>query len=256
MPVDLSFTEYGTGSPVVIVHGLFGSKRNWSSIAKQLGRTHRIIAVDQRNHGESPWTEDHTYPHMAEDLAHLIRRHADGRATVIGHSMGGKAAMALALSEPDLVERLVVVDIAPAPSGGTLIDFVHTMAEMDLSNLSRRSEVEAALARSIPEPAIRAFLAQNVTAGEDGLQWQLNLKALAENFDAILEFPDYDDLSAYTGQTHFIAGGRSDYIQPHHQAEIERLFPGAAIDVIADAGHWVHAEQPKAFIETIHRLLP
>lgn len=256
MPVDLSFTEYGTGSPVVIVHGLFGSKRNWSSIAKQLGRTHRIIAVDQRNHGDSPWADEHTYPDMAADLAELIRKHADGRATVIGHSMGGKAAMALALADPDLVERLVVVDIAPAPSGGTLIDYVHTMAALDLTDFTRRSEVEAALTDSIPEPAIRAFLAQNVATGEDGLRWQLNLKALADNFDAILEFPDYDDASAYPGQTHFIAGGRSDYIQPHHQTEIERLFPGAAIDVIADAGHWVHAEQPKAFIETIHRLLP
>ncbi len=255
MSLDLAFSEYGEGSPILIVHGLFGSKRNWSSIAKQLGRTHRIITVDLRNHGDSPWSDTHTYPAMAQDLATLIRQQAEGRAAVIGHSMGGKAAMALALTEPDLVERLFVVDIAPAPSGGTLIDYVHLMAGLDMSDFTRRSEVETALAEAIAEPAIRGFLAQNVVSGDDGLRWQINLKALAENFDAILEFPDYADDDAYRGQTHFIAGGVSDYIQPHHQAEIERLFPGAAIDVIADAGHWVHAEQPKVFIETIHRLL-
>ena len=166
--------------------------------------------------------------------------------------MGGKTAMTLALTRPDLVDRLAVVDIAPAPSGGTLIDYVHTMQALDLSTLTRRAEVEAALAREIPEPAIRAFLAHNVRINQDGsLEWQLNLPAIARNFEEILNFPDMDSDQAFDRRTLFMAGAKSDYIQPHHHAEIDRLFPSADISVVPDAGHWVHAEQPAAFIEQL-----
>ncbi len=252
MAIDLSFTATGDGAPLIVMHGLFGSKRNWSSIAKRLAREHRVLTVDLRNHGDSPWGDDHTYPAMAEDVARLIEREVGGPAQVVGHSMGGKTAMTLALTRPDLVERLAVVDIAPAPSGGTLIDYVHTMQALDLSQFDRRGQVEAALAAEIPDPAIRAFLAHNVRITEDGaLEWQLNLRAIEKNFEEILNFPDMDSDLAFDRRTLFMAGARSDYIQPHHHAEIDRLFPSADIAVVPDAGHWVHAEQPAAFISQL-----
>lgn len=256
MNLELSFNSVGEGEPLVIIHGLFGSKRNWSSIAKRLGQERRVLTVDLRNHGESPWGEDHTYPAMADDIAALIEREVGGPATIVGHSMGGKTAMMVALTRPDLVTRLTVVDIAPAPSGGTLIDFVHTMQELDLSQMARRAEVEAHLAESIPDPGITAFLAHNVRVGENGtLEWQLNLEAIEKNFDAILNFPDVDTDHAFDGPTLFMAGSRSDYILPQHHAEIDRLFPSAEISVVSDAGHWVHAEQPAAFISQLSEFL-
>ena len=255
MPVALSFSETGEGPNLVILHGLFGSKRNWSALAKQLGRTHRVLTVDLRNHGESPWTDTHTYEAMAGDLAMLIEDHCHGKADVIGHSMGGKTAMMLALLHPETVDRLMIVDIAPAPSGGTLIEFIQTMRDLDLSSMTRRSEVEAALADTIPEPSIRAFLAHNVSMAGNRLSWQINLATLEAEFDAIMGFPDLDSDQAFDGETLFVAGEKSDYIQPFHKAEIDRLFPNSDIEVIPNAGHWVHAEAPGAFLQTVSGFL-
>lgn len=254
MAVELSSVEYGSGQPVVVLHGLFGSKRNWQSIAKRLSAHHRVIVADLRNHGDSPWDDVMSYQDMAEDIAALIKRRAYGPATVIGHSMGGKASMALALLEPNLVNRLCVVDISPAPSGGTLIDYIQDMRSLALSTFERRSEVEDALAKTISEPAIRSFLAHNVRVSDEGLSWQVNLAVLEASFDNIMGFPDFHP-KHYLGQTLFLAGGRSDYILPHHHAVIESLFPKAEIDIIPNAGHWIHAEQPAAFIDRISRFL-
>ncbi|MEI7781550.1 MAG: alpha/beta fold hydrolase [Planctomycetota bacterium] len=253
MAVDLSFSETGAGAPLIILHGLFGSKRNWSSIARELSLQYRVLAVDLRNHGDSPWDARHDYPALADDVARLIQTAGGGPAHVIGHSMGGKAAMVLALTRPELVDRLVVVDIPPAASSGTSIDYLHALKAVPLAAFTRRSEVLAALAETIPEPAIQAFLAQNVITGPKGLSWAVNLAALERHFDAILGFPDLPPERQFTGPALFIAGGRSEYVQPHHQPEIERLFPAATVEVIAGAGHWVHAEAPGPFLEAVHR---
>jgi len=254
MALELSYTEYGSGKPVVILHGLFGSKRNWQSIAKRLSAHHHVIAVDLRNHGDSPWDDAMRYQDMADDIAALLKRRALGPAAIVGHSMGGKASMVLALSEPRLVERLCVVDISPAPSGGTLIDYIQDMRAMDLSAYDRRSQVEEAMKETIAEPAIRSFLAHNVKVEPAGLSWQINLAALEAAFDDIMGFPDLHP-KHYLGKTLFLAGGRSDYILPHHHAVIETLFPKADIDVVPDAGHWVHAEQPALFIDKVSKFL-
>lgn len=255
MTVDLAFTEHGHGPPLLVLHGLFGSKRNWASIARKLSGRYRVMTVDLRNHGESPWDAAMDYEAMAGDLARLIRRHAGGKATVVGHSMGGKAAMTLALTEPRLVDRLAVVDIAPAVSGSNLIDYVRHMRALDLGAFTRRSEVEAALAETITTPAIRAFLVHNVQSGEDGLRWQINLEAIEDQFEHILDFPEFPHGRSFTAPTVFIVGAASDYVQPHHHAEIERLFPKAGIDVIPGAGHWVHAEQPGVFVDRLTAFL-
>ena len=251
MTVDLAFDDRGVGPPLVVLHGLFGAKRNWASIAKALAPHHRVLTVDLRNHGASPWNPAHDYPALAGDVAQFIRTHVGGPAAVLGHSMGGKAAMVVALESPDLVERLVVVDIAPAASRTTLIDALRAMQQVPLAACTRRSEVEAALAASIADPAVRAFLVQNVTTGPNGLGWAVNLAALERNFSAIAGFPEMPDGCVYSRPTLFVVGERSDYVRPEHHGEIARLFPAATIEVVAGAGHWVHAEAPEAFLGVV-----
>jgi pimeloyl-ACP methyl ester carboxylesterase len=153
------------------------------------------------------------------------------------------------------VERLIVVDIAPAPSRTTLIDALQAMKNVPLATCTRRTEAETALAESIPDPAVRAFLVQNVTTGPNGLAWAVNLEALERNFPAIVGFPDTLTGRIFTRQTLFVVGERSDYVRPEHHALITRLFPAAAIEVVARAGHWVHAETPDAFLAVISGFL-
>jgi pimeloyl-ACP methyl ester carboxylesterase len=253
--VELSFNEYGAGPPVVILHGLFGSKRNWSSIARQLAPDFHVYAVDLRNHGESPWHEQHDYPAMAADVADLIEQQVGQPVTLIGHSMGGKVAMYLALTRPELVERLVVVDIPPARSRGTPISYVHAMQAVPLAQFSRRSEVEQALAETIADPVVRGFLVTNIISGPEGLAWTVNLDAIERQFDTILDWPATAAGRQFSGQTLFIRGNRSAFIKPEHEAIIRQLFPAAMTESVIGAGHWVHAEQPAAFLELVQRFL-
>ncbi|MFM8735434.1 MAG: alpha/beta fold hydrolase [Pirellulales bacterium] len=253
--MSLSHARFGTGDPLVILHGLFGSKRNWAGVAARLAADRGVLVADLRNHGESPWDEQHDYPAMAADVAGLIDREVGGPAAVLGHSMGGKVAMTLALMRPDLVERLVVVDIAPVRSSGTLIDVLRAMRAVPLKNFSRRTEVEAALVEAIPDAAVRGFLMLNLVNGSEGLAWTVNLDALERHFDTILGFPEIPAGQTFDGPTLFVVGGRSEYVRPEHRAEIRRLFPGAGIEVLEGAGHWVHADAPGPFVETVRRFL-
>jgi esterase len=253
--VDLAISESGAGEPLVILHGLFGSKRNWAAIANRFAASHRVLAADLRNHGESPWDNRHDYPALAADIARVIEARVGGPAAVLGHSMGGKAAMVLALTRPDLVERLVVVDIAPAESTATPIGFVRAMRALPLEDFTQRLDVKEALVEAIPDPAVRAFLTLNLVTGPDGLAWTVNLAAIENNFESILGFPAFPAPVGFAKPTLFIAGGKSPYIQPHHRGEIVRLFPSATIEVIAGAGHWVHAEATEAFAAVVNRFL-
>jgi esterase len=255
VPVELAVSDTGAGEPVVVLHGLFGSKRNWATIASRLAAGRRVLAADLRNHGESPWDDRHDYPALAADVARVIESKVDGPAAVLGHSMGGKAAMALALERPELVSRLVVVDIAPARSTATPIEFVRALRAVRLADYGQRLDVKEALAEAIPDPAVRAFLTLNLAAGPEGLAWTVNLAALEDNFDAILGFPEPPPGREFGKPTLFIAGGLSPYLQPHHRPAIERLFPAATIEVIAGAGHWVHAEASGAFLAVVQRFL-
>lgn len=254
-PVELAVSAIGEGKPLVILHGLFGSKRNWSTIAHRLAVGRRVITADLRNHGESPWDDRHDYPSLAEDVARVIERHAGGQADVLGHSMGGKVAMVLALTHPEFVDRLVVVDIAPTRSTATPIEFVQAMRSLQLQTFTSRLDVKEALAEAIPDPTVRGFLTLNVIPGPDGLAWTVNLAAIEQTFDAILGFPAVPLGTQFTKPTLFLGGGRSAYIQPHHHAEIERLFPQCVIEVIEGAGHWVHADAAEAFLGAVSRFL-
>jgi esterase len=255
VPLDLAFTEIGSGRPIVILPGLFGSKRNWTSIARQLAEHHRVFTLDLRNHGESPWDSLHDYPSMAGDVATFLEAHTIPAATVLGHSMGGKVAMTLALTQPELVAKLIVVDIAPAPSTANTRQVLQAMLDVPLHTVTTRSQVKEAMAEAVPSSGVRDFLALNLASGPTGLHWDINLEALDRNFEDILGFPRFPAGAVYPNPTLFIGGGRSPYIRPEHHAEIQRLFPTASIEMIPGAGHWVHAEAPQAFLEIVSRFL-
>jgi len=255
MTLDLSFTEVGAGPPLVILHGLFGSSRNWASHARQLGETHRVFTLDLRNHGASPWADTMDYGEMAEDLRAFLARHGLAGAAVMGHSMGRTTAMRLALYHGGDVGQLIVVDIAPVAYTHTRGPMVEALRAVDLAAAGRRAEVDRQLQAAIPEAALRSFLLHNLVSEDGRLRWRINLAALAANMDALIDFPaDLAGLT-YRGPAHFIRGAASDYVQEVHHARIRELFPKAEIDSILEAGHWVHAEQPAAFLERVRSIL-
>jgi esterase len=249
--VELHFERFGHGAPVLILHGLFGSASNWRTVAKTLGERYCVYALDQRNHGRSPHADALGYDDLARDACAFLDRHGIERAAVIGHSMGGKAAMQLALSEPERVAALVVVDIAPArQSADGLRRVLDALLSVDPSLCKTREEVDGKLAAYIDDTRLRRFLLMNVGRGEGGaLRWRLNLAAIAAHFAELAGSIDAED--AYGGPTLFIRGEKSGYVRDADRADIERLFPGAAIVTIEDAGHWVHAEAPERFVEVV-----
>jgi esterase len=256
MTLELAHDSFGeAGPPVVILHGLLGSARNWTSIAKELAASHRVVALDLRNHGRSPWAETMSFDEMAGDVAAFIERQGFGPVRLIGHSLGGKIAMRLALTRPELVERLVVVDVAPVAYAHTFAPLIEAMRQVDLAAVTRRSDAELQLQGAVPDVAMRNFVLQNLVKTDAGFVWRVNLEALAANMDELLGFPPPAPDAAYGGPTLFIAGGRSDYVRPQHRPLIERLFPNAEHVVIPDAGHWLHAERPAEFLAHVRRFL-
>jgi len=255
MAVELAAAEYGAGPPLAILHGLFGCGRNWRSVAQHLAARHRVLTFDLRNHGASPWADGMSYDEMVEDLRASFRARGLDHAVLLGHSMGGKIAMLMALLYPDEVDRLVIVDIAPAANPPNLLAYIRAMRAVDLRDVTQRAEVDVALARAVPDPAERAFLLQNLMIDENAARWRLNLQAIERGFPQIVGFPDLSAGTAYPGPALFVAGARSNYIQPEHEPAIRRLFPQARITRIEGAGHWVHAEQPQAFLQTVDPFL-
>jgi len=255
MSIELSYQDIGSGSPIIILHGLFGSKRNWSAIAKRLSAHHRVLTVDMRNHGDSPWVDGMDYRDMSQDVADFVKRHALGPSTVIGHSMGGKAAMTLALTHPELVARMVVVDIAPVERETGFGAFIDAMAAVPLAACDSRADVEEHLADVVRDKMVRSFLVQNLVRDDTSFRWRLNLAALDAGMGEIADFPIPNHHQSYTGPTLFVAGANSDYIQPHHMADITRLFPKADIAHIPGAGHWLHAEAPEVFLRELTAFL-
>ncbi|MFQ6550082.1 alpha/beta fold hydrolase [Aestuariibius sp. 2305UL40-4] len=226
----LNATTQGQGDKVVIAHGLYGSGRNWGVIAKRLSDAFTVITPDMRNHGDSPNLDTHSYQDLAEDLA------AFGPAHYVGHSMGGKAVMTLALTQPALVQSLAILDIAPVAYSHSQMEPLEAMRRADLSTLTRRSELDLGL-----DPATTAFLAQSLDVA--GQRWRLNLDTLADEMPKIMGFPDPD--GAYTGRTLVLRGETSDYVRPDHEEKIRALFPKARIETIPGAGHWLHADNPR-----------
>lgn len=243
----LNTIEYGDapGTPLLIAHGLFGSARNWGVIAKRLSQRRRVIAVDMRNHGLSDWYDTHNYPDMANDLADVLT----GPADVLGHSMGGKAAMVLALTRPDLVNKLIVADIAPVAYGHTQMGPIEAMRRVDLTTLASRTDAKTQLGGL--DPGVDDFLLQSLDMKEK--RWRLNLDVLAAEMDKIIGFPQVS--GTFDGPTLFLSGGSSDYVQRSHRDEIKTLFPKAKFAKIPGAGHWLHAEKPREFEAAVSAFL-
>lgn len=249
------FTQLiGEGRPdVVFLHGLFGRGKNWAGIARGLAADgHTSVLFDLPNHGRSPWTQTFDYASMADEVASELRLRLGSAAnvSVVGHSMGGKVAMLLALQHPELVRSLVVVDIAPDTSAGVEAQkpFVTAMKGLDLERLERRSDAEQALAGQVTDPAVRQFLLQNLKLtrapeNRNQWQWELNLQLLGDEMDAVAAWPEVGDVS-YPGPVLWLAGEKSPYIRPEHRATMERLFPAVEQVTIPGAGHWVHADSP------------
>ena len=251
----LNYTEYGEAAAdrpsLFIVHGLYGSGRNWGVIAKRLSDNRHVVTVDMRNHGSSPHHDTHSYPEMAQDLAEVIT-HLGGPVDICGHSMGGKAVMMLALTQPDLLRRVIVADIAPVTYGHTQQMFIDAMRGVDLTQIERRSDAEAQLATAGVERALQSFFTQSLDV--PGKRWRLNLDALEAEMPKIIGWPD-DVSGQFAGPTLFLSGGASDYVQPEHREAIKALFPQARFAKIPGAGHWLHAEQPREFEATLRIFL-
>jgi len=223
--------------PLLIAHGLFGSARNWGVIAKRLSETRPVIAVDMRNHGNSHWNDTHSYADLAADLAAVI----DTPCDVLGHSMGGKAAMVLALQNPEMVRRLIVADIAPVAYTHTQIGPIEAMRQVDLTGIASRADAKAQLGEL--DPGVPDFLLQSLDMKDR--KWRLNLDVLAAEMDKIIGFPVVSGL--FDGPTLFLSGGTSDYVRPEHRPMIKSFFPNAKFAKIPGAGHWLHAEKPREF---------
>ena len=249
--VKLVAAEQGSGTPLLILHGLFGSARNWSTPAQRLGAARHVFALDARNHGTSPWADSMTYADMAEDVRAFQAARRFGPAAIIGHSMGGKTAMLLALDQADAVERLVIVDVAPVSYPPALAAYVHAMRGVDLAGVSRRAEVDAQLAGAITSQAERAFLLQNLVLENGQMRWRLNLPVLDRFMPEISGFPEPSPGISFAGPTLFVAGEHSSYVRPEYRPVIERLFPRARIVQVPQAGHWLHAERPDAFLALV-----
>lgn len=236
--------------PLLIAHGLYGSARNWGVIARRLSDERQVVAVDMRNHAYSFWDDRHDYPALADDLAKIIES-IGGVADVIGHSMGGKSAMTLALNYGAMVRKLVVADIAPVQYTHTQMPYIEAMRAVDMSRVERRSDVEQQLAELGVEKELQSFFTQSLDV--PGRRWRLNLDVLAEEMPNIMGFPDIS--SRWNGPALFLTGAASDYVQPQHRNIIKSLFPNARFAKIPGAGHWLHAERPREFVAAVRTFL-
>jgi esterase len=253
----LNFTIYPAATPqeaapLLIAHGLFGSGRNWGVLARRLADTRAVITVDMRNHGDSPRASSQSYPDMADDLAQVILANG-GKADVMGHSMGGKAAMVLALSNPALLRKLVIADIAPVAYTHDQSQNVMAMAGLDLTGLASRTDADVRLAKSIDDPALRAFFLQSLDLRASPPAWRLNLDVLAQEMPKIIGWPDTP--GQFNGPALFISGAQSTYVLPEYRALIQAQFPHAFFARIPGAGHWLHAEKPREFEEAVRVFL-
>jgi pimeloyl-ACP methyl ester carboxylesterase len=260
--VVLNATMLGdSGSPVVFCHGLFGQGKNWTAIGKALADDHRVLLLDLPDHGRSPRSERFDYVEYADQVAARLTADlgTDDPVALVGHSMGGKVAMLLALRRPELVERLVVVDVAPVAydHADEFAGYIEAMKAVDLHALERRDDADAALREAVPDPMVRGFLLQSLRREGHGWQWLLNLDLLARDLDLITGWPA-DRLAgaaAYEGLVLWVGGQSSRYVEPEYVEAMDRWFPRNRRVTVKGAGHWVHSERPEVFLEVLRRFL-
>lgn len=243
--MKLFYRESGEGIPLIILHGLFGSSDNWFTLSKTFASNFRVFTVDQRNHGQSPHSSEHTYELLTEDLERFIEDHQLDRPILMGHSMGGKTVMNYALKNPTGARQIVVVDIMPKAYPVHHDKIVEGLQAIPLGTLTSRNEADQILAQYIPEADVRQFLMKNLTrTPEGGFAWRINLPVLAESIGPMVQGLVYG--GSYTGPSLFIKGARSSYYKSGDEILVTQLFP-AAEWVTLDTGHWVQAEKPQEF---------
>ncbi len=252
--MKLNFREIGEGNEtLIIIHGLFGSLDNWATLGKGFAQGRKVYLIDQRNHGKSPHDEGFSYDLMADDLEEFMNDHDIKKATILGHSMGGKTAMKFAMKFPERIEKLIIADIGPKyyPPHHQMI--IEALESVDMSQVRSRSDAEATMKQYISDPGIMMFLMKNITRSGDGYAWKMNLPVIVKNIDNVGEGLQLDE--EYDGVTLFVRGDKSDYILDEDWENIHNFFPQAKLATVKNAGHWLHAEQPKVFFELIDAYL-
>ena len=250
----LNSIEQGEGPALILLHGLFGTARNLGAVARGLCTQARVVSLDLRNHGDSPHDPDMDYTTMAADIAETMDAKGIASAPVVGHSMGGKVAMTLALTQPRRVEKLVVMDIAPVTYAHDYAGYVEAMQAIPLNNEVNRKAANESLAAAIPDAALRVFLLSNLVLGGNP-HWRFGLSEIGGAMQSLLGWTDPSEGRTYNGPVLFLRGGRSDYVTPDSHQRIGELFPGAKIQTIEPAAHWLHAEQPQAVIAALQAFL-
>ncbi len=249
----LRVIERGEGVPALaMTHGLFGRATNLATVQKHLALRRRVLALDLRNHGGSPHAPGMTYPEMAADVVQTLAALGAAPCDLLGHSMGGKVAMAVALRHPATIRRLIVADIAPVRYRSEFGGYIAAMRGMRLFPGITRADADAALVAAAPEPAVRAFLAQNLITGAQP-RWTVGLEEIAAGIYDILDWPDIQ--GRFEGPVLFLTGGRSRYVREEHHALIRALFPAVRFAVLPNAGHWLHADDPPGFVAAVEEFL-
>ena len=248
--MKLNFRTLGSGKPLIILHGVFGSSDNWQSLGKVFSESYQVFLVDLRNHGNSPHSDEFNYTFMANDVIEMMNDQGLEQAHLLGHSMGGKVAMHLATQHPERIDQLIVVDIAPKyypPHHQQIFEGFHAV---DLANLNNRKEADEQMAHVIKNMGVRQFILKNLNRNKDGsFAWKLNLSVIENAIEQVGQGVEPD--VRYEGDSLFIAGGISDYITQHDHGLILTHFPNALIQTVANAGHWVHAEKPQELGEMV-----
>ncbi|MFL5753232.1 MAG: alpha/beta fold hydrolase [Bacteroidia bacterium] len=250
--MELAFRKYGSGQPLLILHGLFGQSDNWNTLAKRFGENgFEVYAIDQRNHGLSPHSEEWNYEVMASDIKEFIDRHQLKDPILLGHSMGGKTAMFFALNYDGILDKLIIADISPRAYPPHHDDVLKALNAVDFSKVSTRKEAEAAMNEYIKDFGTKQFLLKNIyweDSAANKMNWRFDLEVIGKNYDNIrVEVPE----KTSTVPTLVIRGDRSDYVTEKDLPDFEKRFPDYKLVTIKNSGHWVHAEQPEQFYEEV-----
>ncbi|MCH7534576.1 MAG: alpha/beta fold hydrolase [Bacteroidetes bacterium] len=252
--MELNYKVYGEGKPLIILHGLFGSSDNWDTLAEQFGESHQVYALDIRNHGNSPHSDEFNYQLMVEDLIEFVEKHELDKVNLVGHSMGGKMAMAFVNEYPDKVNKLVVLDIGVHKYPLHHEEKIRGMMALNLASISSRSQADKQLKSDVPHDMVRIFLLKNLFWNDDKmLEWKFNLHSLAKNLENIFDKVDLDKV--FNEPALFIKGGQSDYIDLNQMNLIEEHFSNHSVIVFDKSGHWLHVQEPNRLLETVNKFI-
>jgi len=250
--MKLNYKTFGEGEPLIILHGLFGMLDNWSTLARKFGAHYKVYIVDLRNHGKSPHHKQMDYPTLAKDILTFVETHQLQQVNLIGHSMGGKVAMQFAIDFPQFLKQLIVVDITSKSYKGNHTEIFEAFNSLSLPNIESRKQADEALQDILPEFGVRQFILKNLARNTEGEYfWRPAVEYIHQNYAPILSAIE----GIYGGSTLFIKGANSNYIKDNDLVDIQKQFPKAQMKTIENAGHWVHAEQPTVFFETVKHFL-